>query len=59
MLRICVERARSIPIEATLVIGQITDESPSASVRAEWYKIILEKSNQITFYALSLIPVPS
>lgn len=56
LLRNCVERVRSAPIEATLVIGQITSDSPAASVRAERYKIVLQKSSQITFLCLIINP---
>ena len=51
----CVERARSVPIEANFVIGQTTAESPSV-VRAERYKIILVKSSQITFLCVIMNP---
>jgi hypothetical protein len=57
IVHICVERARSVPIEAAMVIGQITDESPNAAVPAEPHKIILEKSSQITFLCVTIITV--
>ncbi|PVG03726.1 hypothetical protein CPB86DRAFT_778813 [Serendipita vermifera] len=55
-LRKSVDCASGTKIEATFVIGQIDDSSVSCQERAERFKILMEKSEQMTFMCIIINP---